>query len=156
MDCMAGERMHKSVKECARNILNTSTYEVSLTKRVLSQHMALLEDSMLFVDKLIRPQPCAALGAAAFVAKAFTFENTLFSAGDIVIMNEVAWFTEGGATIDGRIAMLGRELHVVAEVATVGNVEPRAGGRRRMKGRCGDRCTWEGHGKRSVGKKSCE
>ena len=101
MDCFAGERMHKNVKMCAQQICNTSAYEVSLTKRVLSYHMAMLEDANLFVDRLINPQAAGDPRCPTCVAKSFTFEGTLYSAGDVVMIGEIAWFLEGGAGIDG-------------------------------------------------------
>lgn len=122
LDAFTGERKHSMIKQVAKDIQNTRTYEKSITARALCKQLDELGDPDFFKDKLLQPEPFGALAeahgvAAAYCARVAQLNGTRISIGDALLIDEAVHVVAACFEIDGQIALATYRGHFAGHIA---------------------------------------
>ena len=121
IDCFAGERVNRHFKKCAAEVPNAGNdlrFEATVTKRTMVHFIDLLEYN--YGDQLRRPivrspDLAAAYGGDCFVACSLVVHGLTLSKGDIVHIDDTPYLLQGGASVNGALALVVVDLVFVGQ-----------------------------------------
>ena len=121
LDCFVGERQMNLLKNCAKEVSNTSRFEVTILQRMLAHTLVALNDGDLFQDHLVGDvtEMDGLFGdPAATTVAAMSFRSTRIQRGDLLLVNDAAIKVEGCAKIDGGFHLIFEQLEFVEQVTS--------------------------------------